>query len=207
MKKFISLFTLGLTALVLTACGGQEAAKPADVVTAFLTAVKDGDLEKAGTYVHSENVSEEFDFASINEGETDDEATQALIKGISNKYEFKTPEENVIDENTAEVTVNITSIDFAAAIGSAMEEIFSMAFELAMTEGSSEEEYNAQMEEKSNEILVNTLTADDVETVTRDVTLNLTTDGEGNFKIISDANLMEAVLGNAQEVEEMMGGF
>ncbi|KGR90349.1 hypothetical protein CD30_12340 [Ureibacillus massiliensis 4400831 = CIP 108448 = CCUG 49529] len=205
MKKFISLFTLGLTALVLTACGGQGATKPEDVVSEFLTAIKAGDFEKAGTYVHSENVSDEFDFNSIYEEESD-ETVKALLKGISNKYDFKSPEENMIDDNKAEVNVEITSIDFAAAMGTAMEEIFNAAFELAMNEGS-EEEYNKQMEAKSVEILTNTLTAEDVETVTREVKLNVEKDKEGNFKILSDANLMEAVLGNSEEVEEMFEGF
>ncbi len=75
-----------------------------------------------------------------------------------------------------------------------------------MNEGS-EEEYNKQMEAKSVEILSNTLTAEDVETVTREVKLNVEKDKEGNFKILSDANLMEAVLGNSEEVEEMFEGF
>ncbi|SOC37139.1 DUF4878 domain-containing protein [Ureibacillus acetophenoni] len=204
MKKFLSLFTLGLTAFMLTACSGQEA-KPADVVTSFLEAIQAGDLEKAGTYVSSENGSDEFDFTGLNEG-AEDPATAALVNGISNNYQFKNVKENTIDENNAEVTVEITSLDFAAAMGTAMEEIFGVAFELAM-EDQTEEEYNKAMEDKSNEILSNTMTSKDAEMVTRDVTLKLTKDDEGKYKIVSDEQLMEAVLGNAAEVESMFEGM
>lgn len=206
MKKMIRLFTLGLTIMLLTACGGgQEASKPADVVTAFMTAVQSGDLEKASTYVAKDNVSEEFDFAGLQEA-NEDPATEALIKGISNNYKFGKPEENNVDDQNAEVTVEVTSLDFAAVMETAMGDIFSAAFELAL-EDQTEEEYNQAMEEKSTEILSAAVTAKDAPTVTRDVTLTLTKDEEGNFKIVSDANLMEAVLGNSAEVEEMFSEF
>lgn len=205
MKKIISLFTLGLTALILAACSGQEANKPADVATSFLESIQAGDLEKAGTYVSTENASDEFDFTGLNEG-TEDPATAALVKGISNNYQFKNVKEDTIDENNAEVTVEITSLDFAAAMGTAMEDIFGVAFELAM-EDQSEEEYNKAMEEKSNEILTNAMSSKDAEMVTRNVTLSLSKDDEGKYKIVSDEQLMEAVLGNAAEVEAMFEGM
>lgn len=205
MKKFISLFTLGLTAMILTACNGDESTKPKDVVTSFLDAIQSGDLEKAGTYISTENTSENFDFNGIKEGKGDP-ATAALVEGISNNYQFKTPTEKTVDENTAEVTVEITSLDFAAAMGTTMEEIFSVAFELA-TEDQTEDEYNKAMDEKSTEILSNTMTSKDAEMVTRDVTLTLTKDSKGQYKIVSDEQLMDAVLGNAAEVEDMFSNM
>ncbi|KGR77755.1 DUF4878 domain-containing protein [Ureibacillus manganicus] len=205
MKKFISLFSLGLTAMILTACGGQEASKPVDVVTAFLESVQAGDLEKASTYISKENTSEEFDFTGLKEG-NEDPATAALVQGISNNYQFKTPTETAIDENNAEVTVEITSLDFAAAMGTAMQEILGVAFELAAKD-QTEEEYNKAMDEKSTEILSNAMTSKDAEMITRDVTLTLTKNNEGQFKIVSNEQLMEAVLGNAKEVEEMFSGM
>lgn len=204
MKKFISLFTLGLAAIVLTACGGQEP-KPTNIVTSFMEAIQAGDFEKASTYVATNTDSEEFNFANIQEGK-EDPATAALLKGISNNYKFGKPEEKIIDDNNAEVTVEVTSLDFAATMGTAMEEIFAIAFELAM-EDQTEEEYNTVMEEKSTEILTNAMTNKEAEMVTRDVTLTLTKDDEGNYKIVSNGQLQEAVLGNAQEVEEMLGDF
>ncbi|CAM5223732.1 hypothetical protein UACE39S_05204 [Ureibacillus acetophenoni] len=202
MKKMIRLFTLGLTIMLLTACGGgQEASKPADVVTSFMKAIQSGDLEKASTFVSTENVSDDFDFASMKNA-NEDPATEALVKGMSNNYKFGTPKENNVDDQNAEVTVEVTSLDYAAVMQTAMEDIFSAAFELAL-EDQTEEEYNQAMDEKSTEILTAAMTDKDAPTVTRDVTLNLTKDADGNFKIVSDANLMEAVLGNSAEVEEM----
>jgi len=190
--------------MILTACGGQESSKPAEVVTSFLEAVQAGDLKKANTYVASDKGSEDFDLSEM--GEDDDPTTTALIKGISNNYKFKKPEEKMIDDNKAEVTVEITSIDFAAVMSSAMEDIFGIAFELA-SEDQSEDEYNKAMEEKSTEILTNAMTSKDAKMVTRDVTLTLEKDDEGKFEIVSDEQLMEAILGNASEVEDMFSGM
>ncbi len=171
----------------------------------FLTAVQAGDFEKAGTYVATGNDSGVFDFAGMEEAK-DVPETAALIKGISNNYKFSKPEEKIIDDNNAEVTVEVTSIDFAVAMETAMKDIMDIALELAM-EDLTEEEQNKSMEEKSIEILTEVMTSKDAEMVTRDVTLTVTKDDEGKFKIVPDDQLMEAIIGNAAGFEEMIGGF
>ena len=54
-------------------------------------------------------------------------------------------------------------------------------------------------------ILIKNLTAEDAVLATRDVTLNLEKNEAGEYQIVSDENLMEAILANADTIESMFG--
>ena len=78
-----------------------------------------------------------------------------------------------------------------------------MAFGLAFSEDS--EAAGKQIEEMTESILIKNLTAEDAVLATRDVTLNLEKNEAGEYQIVSDENLMEAILANADTIESMFG--
>lgn len=53
--------------------------------------------------------------------------------------------------------------------------------------------------------LVKNLSDKDAVMATREVTLNLKKDKDGNYKIVSDENLQEALLANSKSIDKMFG--
>lgn len=53
--------------------------------------------------------------------------------------------------------------------------------------------------------LVKNLSDKDAVMATREVTLNLKEDKDGNYKIVSDENLQEALLANSKSIDKMFG--
>ena len=203
--KLLSKFSIVLLSVLLVGCGG--AASPTDVVNDFMSAIQESDFEKAKTFVQSDS-SEEFDFNTLGEAEGTVDAKTAeyaekMISSISKTYKFEKPVEESVEGDTAKVKVKVTSLDFAMAMTSTMGEVMPMAFGLAFSEDS--EAAGKQIEEITESILIKNLTAEDAVLATRDVTLNLEKNEAGEYQIVSDENLMEAILANADTIESMFG--
>ncbi|WP_246145465.1 DUF4878 domain-containing protein [Bacillus rubiinfantis] len=187
------VFTIG----ILAGCG---APKPADTVNEFLTAVKDADYKKALTYVDS-NKDSEFNLSELSkktEGEIDG---MKIFNAIAKSYKFEKPEEVSTDGDKAKVKVKITSVDMQIALSQTISEVMPMAFASAFSEDQAATD--KQMEKLMEGTLMKNLSPKNATMATRNVTLNLKKDKEGNYKIVADNQLMEAILANAKDINDM----
>ncbi|USK61673.1 DUF4878 domain-containing protein [Peribacillus asahii] len=199
-KKLLSgIMVAGLTVSMLAGCGSP---KPTDTVNDFMTSIQEGDFEKASTFVDTK-ATEDFDFKNLNEGKAEGMDVDKLFKSLSKTYKFEKPVEVSKEEDTAKVKVEVTSVDFAVAVTSTISEVMPMAFGMAFSEDT--EEADKAMDKMMETTLIKHLTAKDASMATREVTLNLKKDKEGEYKIVSDENLMEAVMANAGTIDEMFG--
>lgn len=199
MGKLVrGLIVAGLAIGVLAGCG---APKPTDSVNSFMTAFKDGDYKKASSYIADNGTSKGYNFKTMNEKSPDGIDGKVLFKALASKYKFEKPVEVSNNSNTAKVKVKVTSIDMQIAMTRAMGEVMPMAFASAFSED--QEKTDKQMQQLMETTLVKDLTDKNATMATRDVTLNLKKDKDGNYKIIPDKNLEEAVMANASALDKM----
>ena len=199
MKKMFKSLTfvmmIGLVMSMLTGCSN-----PDDTVQEFLTAVKSGDFKKASTFVYESN--DGYDFSNLNK-EQDGVDGKQIFGAIVKNYKFEKPEQVSKQDDKAKVKVKITSVDMAVATTKTIGEVMPMAFASAFSED--KEQSEKAMEQMMTTTLVKNLSDKDAAMATREVTLNLKKDKEGNYKIVSDENLQEALLANAKSIDKMFG--
>lgn len=195
-KSFGGIIVLLMAAVFLAGCGSQ---KPEAVVNDFLKSFQKGDFEKAATYIEGNG---EGTFLAAEESTVEEIDEQEFYDAIIRDYKFEKPEEVSSDGDTAKVKVNITSVDIGAAFTSTINEVMPMAFASAFNE---DEDADKAMEQMVISTLIKHLTAEDAQMATRDVTLELKKDDEGNYKIVADDNLLNALLANANLLEDIFG--
>lgn len=187
---------IGLITGLLTACGSEN---PDATVDDFLTAIQKNDFEKAGSYVQGGTESLTTDQEAAEEA--DEELAMTLFENISKNYDFGKTEEVSTDGEKAVVKTEITSLDMGSVMTSTMAEIMPLAFASAFDEQTPESE--KAFEEMTEKTMIKYMTAEDAPLVTRSVEFNLEKDDEGNFKILDDENLEEAVFANISQLEDM----
>ncbi|MGB6407710.1 MAG: hypothetical protein WBF39_09545 [Planococcus donghaensis] len=200
MKKYKILISLLISASILTfltACGAED---PSSTVDEFLSAIQKNDFEKAGTLVQGGTDSLSTADEDINKEE--EELAMKVIESISKDYEFENLEEVSINEDKAIVKAEITSLDMGLVMTSTMAEIMPLAFANAFEEDTPETE--KAFEEMTEKIMLKYITAEDAALVTRTVEFNLEKDENGNFKIIDDENLEEALFANISQLEDFL---
>ena len=199
-KKFlITVLFSGLVLGLLAGCGSEN---PSATVDEFLTAIQKNDFEKAGTFVKGGTDSLTTDQEATDEA--DKELALTMIENISKKYDFKKPEEVSVDGDKAVVKAEITSLDMGNVMTSTMAEIMPLAFASAFDEETPESE--KAFEEMTEKTMVKYMTDEDAALATRTIEFNLEKDEEGNFKIVDDENLTEAVFANISQLEDMFSG-
>jgi hypothetical protein len=197
-KKLLGILAVvGMSIGILAGCSD---AKPTDTVKEFLTTVQKGDVEKAATFVDEKDGKVKFSEMSK---VTDEMDGKEMFKAVTKNYTFKEPVEVSAKDDTAEVKVDVTSVDMLAAITDAMGETMSTAMQTAFKEG--KEPSQKEMEETMMKAMVEKLGDKDTKMVTREVTLNLKKDTDGNYKIISDEKLAEAIIANFEELDKQLG--
>ena len=99
--------------------------------------------------------------------------------------------------------VKITSADLSVAVTKAVGEVMPMASlaHLAKTKNN----LKKRLKTMTSTIIKN-LTDKDAAMATREVTLNLKKDKDGDYKIVADDNLKEVLFANAKSLEKMFGG-
>ncbi|MDH4421322.1 MULTISPECIES: DUF4878 domain-containing protein [Bacillus] len=188
-KLLLLMMVVGLTVGVLAGC-----AKPKATVEEFLTALQKGDIDKARTFVVSEK-----EFSKLNE-KTEDAETKAMLSAITKNFKFEKLEEVSKNDDKAEVKVKVTSADLSVAVTKAMGEVMPMAFASAFSED------KEQSEKAMTSAIIKHLSDKDAIMATREVTLNLKKDKDGDYKIVGDDNLQEVLFANAKSLEKMFGG-
>ncbi|MGE7882267.1 hypothetical protein [Bacillus sp. NPDC094077] len=192
-KLLLLIMVVGLTVGVLAGC-----ANPKDTVEEFLTAVQKGDVEKARTFVESDK-----EFSKLNE-KTDDAEAKAMLSAITKNFKFEKLEEVSKNDDKAEVKVKITSVDLSVAVTKAMGEVMPMAFASAFSED--KEQSEKAIEKTMTSAVIKHLSDKEATMATREVTLNLKKDKDGDYKIVADDNLKEVLFANVKSLEKMFGG-
>ncbi|MDR4985658.1 hypothetical protein RGU74_18690 [Bacillus cereus] len=192
-KLLLLMMVVGLTVGVLAGC-----ANPKDTVEEFLTAMQKDDIEKARTFVVSDK-----EFSKLNE-KTDDAEAKAMLSAIMKNFKFEKLEEVSKNDDKAEVKVKITSADLSVAVTKAMGEVMPMAFASAFSED--KEQSEKAIEKTMTSAIIKHLSDKDATMATREVTLNLKKDKDGDYKIVADDNLQEVLFANAKSLEKMFGG-
>lgn len=192
-KLLLLMMVIGLTVGVLAGC-----ANPKDTAEKFLTAIQKGDLEKARTFVESDK-----EFSKLNE-KTDDADGKAMLSAITKSFKFEKLEEVSKKDDKAEVKVKVTSVDLSIAVTKAMGEVMPMAFASAFSED--KEQSEKTIEKTMTSTIIKNLSDKEAAMATREVTLNLKKDKDGDYKIVADDNLQELLFANAKSLEKMFGG-
>ncbi|QWG32555.1 DUF4878 domain-containing protein [Bacillus mycoides] len=192
-KLLLLMMVIGLTVGVLAGC-----ANPKDTAEEFLTAIQKGDLEKARTFVESDK-----EFSKLNE-KTDDADGKAMLSAITKNFKFEKIEEVSKKDDKAEVKVKVTSVDLSIAVTKAMGEVMPMAFASAFSED--KEQSEKTIEKTMTSTIIKNLSDKEAAMATREVTLNLKKDKDGDYKIVADDNLQELLFANAKSLEKMFGG-
>lgn len=194
MKKLL-LSYIFILCFVLAGCGS---AAPKDVVNEFLEAVKNNDWEKASTYIDGE--SEDIVDELLND--EDEEMAKKILSAISKSFKYEKATEEKIDGDNATVTVNVTSVDMSVAFTSTMAEVMPMAIGLAFSEDEAAAE--EQIGTLTENALMKHITDENATLATRDVTLNLTKNDDGDYLIIADENLEELILANMAKLDSFL---
>ncbi|MGG0238003.1 hypothetical protein [Bacillus rhizoplanae] len=197
-KRFKSLTFVVMIGLLMSILAGCSS--PKDTVQEFLTAIQKGDYEKASTFVYKS--AKGYDFSNLNKKE-DGIDGKAVLNAIGKNYKFEKPEQVSKKDDQAKVKVKITSVDMAVATTKTIGEIMPMAFASAFSEN--QEQSDKAMEQMMTTTLVKNLSDKDATMVTRTVTLNLKKDKDGDYKIVSDENLEEALFANSKSIDKMFG--
>lgn len=197
-KRFKSLTFVVMIGLLMSVLAGCS--NPKDTVQEFLTAIQKGDYEKASTFVYKSDKG--YDFSNLNKKE-DGIDGKAVFNAIGKNYKFEKPEQVSKKDDQAKIKVKITSVDMAVATTKTIGEIMPMAFASAFSEN--QEQSDKAMEQMMTTTLVKNLSDKDATMVTRTVTLNLKKDKDGDYKIVSDENLEEALFANSKSIDKMFG--
>ncbi|AXK17380.1 TPA: DUF4878 domain-containing protein [Bacillus toyonensis] len=192
-KLLLLMMVIGLIVGVLAGC-----ANPRDTAEEFLTAIQKGDVEKARTFVESDK-----EFNKLNE-KTDDAEAKEMLSAITKNFRFEKLEEVSKTDDKAEVKVKITSADLSVAVTKAMGEVMPMAFASAFSED--KEQSEKAIEKTMTSAVIKHLSDKDAIMATREVTLNLKKNKDGDYKIVADDNLKEVLFANAKALEKMFGG-
>ncbi|HDR3888028.1 TPA: DUF4878 domain-containing protein [Bacillus cereus] len=192
-KLLLLMMVIGLTVGVLAGC-----ANPKDTAEEFLTALQKGDVEKARTFVESDK-----EFSKLNE-KTDDAEAKEMLSAITKNFKFEKLEEVSKNDDKAKVKVKVTSVDLSVAVTKAMGEVMPMAFASAFSED--KEQSEKTIEKTMTSTIIKNLADKDAAMATREVTLNLKKNKDGDYKIVADDNLQELLFANAKSLEKMFGG-
>nr|WP_239534492.1 hypothetical protein [Priestia taiwanensis] len=201
MKKIgFFLVIVGLFIGVFAGCSNNTSPSsvPKDTVDGFLTAIQKGDYEKARTFVEGTESGFKLDDMTKTVDGVDG---KEIMDAVTKQYKFENITEVSNKDNKAEVKVKITSVDFAHALGKTVGDVMAMTMADAMS--GSKQPSEKEMEEKVLKELIKNLSETGAKTVTREVTLTLNKDKDGNFKIVSNDQLGEVILANWKELDKV----
>lgn len=184
-KKLICLLLVFTCIFSLTGCG--EIKKAETSVNGLLTAFKNADIESAQKYINLDDLKEA-------DGEEDSitSDTEFLIQNMFKQLDYKIISSEKKDDSTVVVTTEITNTDMKPVMGEFFANALQYAFSNAFAEPQpTEEETNKKMEE----LLITSLTKEDLATVTNTVDITVVKAEDKSWKIKSDDAFLDALLG------------
>ena len=184
-KKLICLLLVFACIFSLTGCG--EIKKAETSVNGLLTAFKNADIESAQKYINLDDLKEA-------DGEEDSitSDTEFLIQNMFKQLDYKIISSEKKDDSTVVVTTEITNTDMKPVMGEFFASALQYAFSNAFADPQpTEEETNKKMEE----LLIASLTKEDLATVTNTVDITVVKAEDKSWKIKSDDAFLDALLG------------
>ena len=179
----IAIIILAIVLYVVFANG------PKGVVEGMFSTLKNGDYDEVNEYI---NYNEVISSSNVLDSESLDEETMNLL---FDKLSWKITE-TTQEQNTADVTVEVTNKNFKTIIGNFMQNALRVAF--SGQELSDEEMENSLLEE---------LRSEDVETITTTQTINLTKQ-DGKWVInTTGKNLVDILLPGLSEAVNSFNDF
>jgi len=185
VKKY-RILSLFLILLLLAGC--VSTATPEQTVDGFFSAIKKTDVISASKYIEGEKLSTDdlewgdFDLEDLLE-------TKAIVSLLTEKMEWEILGTEAVDDKTSHVKTRITAIDMKPVMSDFMVNAVKYALENALKQPS-EEETEAEMKR----LLTESLSGDDLATVTNEVELVVVKTEQG-WKIKADESLLNAMLG------------
>ncbi len=181
LRNWMVLLLVGIMVLSMTGCSQTKKAEKA--VENMLDALQNYDLERAQEYMDVEAMEESVG--------SDDESSEEFMRIIFEDMEYEILSSEQIDDETVEVSVEVTTIDMTKF----MQSYFAKALEFAFSNlDATDEETEAKMEELMQECLEDTrderITQEAVATVVK---------GDDGWKVESDDALINAMLGGLPE--------
>lgn len=193
MKKASSIIGIIflLCSILLAGCGGP---KPEDAVNDFFTSFKEGDVKTAGSYVDD----------NLKDFDMEEKMAKKALAAIGKRYSFEEPKEISNDGKKAVVSVKVKSVDLNEVATNTMKDVLPLAYAYAFSDSDKADE---KMETLTEDTMIKYMKDKDTSLVTRTIKLNLKKDKDGEFKIIDDENLEDALLANRDKVDDLFDGM
>lgn len=189
LKRGLSIFLATMMALSLSTCGPKRESAQT-VVENAITAMKNMDLEAVQSYWGNDALNEA---ETLTNTDTDDQTLEVMKLLTQNLSYSVTNSQEDEDAGTATVSVDITNTDMSLAMAeymsSIMSDLFTYAF-LPEDQQPSDEELNQIYMDK----LIEVLSAENTETVTTSVNIDLTL-SDDQWKITPSEEVVDAMLG------------
>lgn len=177
--KFVSVLLLSAT--VLASCGNQD---PTETVSDFFKTFQKGDYEKLDRYVVG------------GLGDTSD-TELLLFQSASEHIEYSDPVELLTTDEASQVKIEVSSIDVGQVLRESLDEVESYdPFAYANAEPSEQEKMDKAYAERFHAYLEERLDTGELQTESHTLTLNLTKNRDGDYIIVPDETLLEALLPN-----------
>ena len=195
MKKTLAAVMALVLALSLVACG--EIAKAEGAVNGLLTALKTGDMEQVMTYTGSDELISEEELLG---------GGVEVAMALFGKMEYSIVSSEQVDDDTVNVTVEVTNVDMKVAMGQFMMKALEYAFSNAFADPQpTEEETTAAMIGMLGEVINDP----EATTTTGQATLVVNKTDAGWIVDVDDAAIdviSGGIVTAAERMEESFGG-
>ncbi len=197
-----SFIGLSLAILILAGCSSSN---PTDTVTSFFKTFKNGDYKTSMSYIQAPQGSA---FAKVDRSsQINGYKTADLMKALATNYSFKNPKVVSKSGDTAKVKVTVTSDDMSVIVTNMISQLMPIAMANASTSSSSHTDKKTNNKNTLTQLTASTfmdsIKAKNAKLATRDVTLNLKKDSNGQYKIVGDKHLIEALMANYSSVQTL----
>lgn len=184
---------------MLFAVGCNEVQQAEKTVNSALSALQKMELEESEKYyLEDSESSEETDIQDIEDIE--------MMKNMFKKLEYTIKSSEKVDSKTVNVVVEITTVDMSTVLSDYLQKAMQWAFSNALADPQPTEE---ETEKKMTELFNECLAAEDLKTVTQEITIKVVKDGTA-WKLDADENFVNAATGNlmeaAEKLSENLGG-
>ena len=189
------------TLMLLSLCGcGSITDKAEASVSGMFDAFKALDFEKARDYV-------DVDSMKLSEYDTNEDADyERFMSTLFDRLDYKIVSSEELDDETVNVVVEITAVDMKAVLKDYVAEALKYAFSNTLEDPQPTEE---ETQKKMEDLFIASATKEGLDTVTSVVTIKVVND-DGNWKIVSDDPLVDALFGGLisaiEEISESFGG-